>query len=365
MISWKIFGKTCTLIGIFLMTCPPVLAGIKAKPPAPDDAKYNENCGRDGFWFSDKLLHEAMQSGDEKMAQCAAKKDPILTTPTWDRNIPHLLYNYRNEKITEIIIQFVPAKRLNENSIMGNAFTVIYNTYRENMKASWVKALVKKGVDPDISTAATKSAREMACVYGNDEIVKALPPKDTGKNLKPGTTVWIRGEREAKLVRSCKTGAVVMLAGKQDYFGNADIHEVSDSAKASQGKKAVVAKSTMTEEDKRYAENYERNKNRLNGLKAQMARKAAQIEQVENEMSSIGWSGPSAAPTGVTGYQCDVNNQNCRARYQGGGESGSSYWRRSTNMQKQRDLDRKRNILILEYDSLAHKYNEIIEGKKK
>lgn len=133
---------------------------------------------------------------------------------------------------------------------------------------------------------------------------------------------------------------------------------VKGSTSENAGKLAQAKSKDQTIED-----NYKRNKSKLDGLKAQMARKANEIYAVENEMSAIGWSGPSAAPRGVTGYQCDVNNQNCRATYQGGGESGSSYWRRSENMQRQRDLERKRNILILEYDSLANKYNKILEGK--
>ena len=190
-----------------------------------------ENCGMDGFWFSDKLLHEAMTTNNAKMALCAAKKDPILTTPTWDRHIPHLLYNYRNEKITEIIIQHSSAKKLNEKSIAGNAFTVIYDTFRADMKASWVKMLLKKGVDPDVTVKGSETPREMACIYGDDEIVKALPTKDTGKNFKPGTKVWIRGEREAKIKRSCKSGAVVLLAGKREYFTYSDINMESDAAR--------------------------------------------------------------------------------------------------------------------------------------
>ena len=101
---------------------------------------------------------------------------------------------------------------------------------------------------------------------------------------------------------------------------------------------------------------------KLERLRLQLERKASEIQNVEAEMSAIGWSGPQFYAKTATGYECDTSNQNCRATYQGGGETVASHWRRSDNIRKQRELQIKRDLLIHEYDSLAHKYNAIVQG---
>lgn len=195
------------------------------------------NCGRDGFWLSQKLLEDGMEAGDEKLVRCALRRKPALATLSMDRRRLHVLDNYRNARIAEIILSEADVATLNATTEIGNAFTVLYNNFRENMSARWVKTLLRRKVDPDAPSRISGTARELACVYGDNEIAKVLPAKDTGKNWKPGATVWIHGNRAAKIVRSCKTGAVVMEGAKQDYFGNTDISEVSDSVRYAKGKK--------------------------------------------------------------------------------------------------------------------------------
>ena len=73
---------------------------------------------------------------------------------------------------------------------------------------------------------------------------------------------------------------------------------------------------------------------------------------------NTGYSSPT-----VTGIDCDRQNQNCRNKYQGGGETGSSYIGRKDREERIRKLRSERFDLVRQYDRLAEEYNKILEGK--
>jgi hypothetical protein len=126
-----------------------------------------ENCGKEGFWLTLKLLEEGMETGDEALVRCAMRKKPKLAQPSMDGRKLHLLYDYGNAKIIDIILAEAPGETLNETTPVGNTFTVLSASFRDKMPARWVQILIKKNVSPDISSRISDAPREIACVDGD------------------------------------------------------------------------------------------------------------------------------------------------------------------------------------------------------
>lgn len=204
------------------------------KKKAAEKAEWlAQNCGKEGFWLTLKLLEEGMENEDESLVRCALKKKPILAQPTMDGRKLHVLYNYDKEKIIEIIVNEASHETLNATTPIGNAFTVLYANFRERMPARWVQVLLRKKVSPDTPSRISDTARELACIYGDKKILKLLPPTEIEKAWQTGSTVWINGNREARILRTCKKGAVVTVDAKEVFFQNSDISEARAVAKPS------------------------------------------------------------------------------------------------------------------------------------
>lgn len=235
-----------------------------------------------------------------------------------------------------------------------------YNFITHVSECHFTEALLKAGAKVNAKDKKGRTALHVAAAGGGrdaaDRLIKhraALDAKDKD-GLTPIQIAQI--ENKDALVRDLKSAGAKETPLPAKYQAkrqkNAEDKKKSDAAaEVAEAKEKVRKKSEANE---LYA-------NELRGLKARLDAKAAEIQRVEAEMSAIGWSSPSFSGKTVTGYKCDVNNQNCRATDQGGGETGSSYWRRSDNEQKKRSLERQHSILVNEYDSLVYKYNEILK----
>ena len=261
----------------------------------------------------------------------------------------------------------------NVNSAIG---TPALHLAARNKQTKIALYLLTKGASPKLRSGYSQSTPLHEAAFGDDtELTLTL--------LKAGADVNARDEygnsplMEAARQRSFKVAQILINHKADPNLKNnsgASAYSLAHSDN-SDAMKALLKKGGAKEHIKVAAtaqvvvnagDNISpANKRKLELYAAQMETKAAQIRAIESEMSSIGWSGPEYNSKSVTGYQCENGNSNCRATYQGGGETVSSQYKRIDNSHKMRDLEAKRRSLITEYDILVLKYNEIASGKKK
>jgi hypothetical protein len=220
----------------------------------------------------------------------------------------------------------------------------------------FAKELIRAGAKVNIRSKSGRTALHEAAYWGNAALAKLLISKGAALNTKDDeglTPLQLAAVfNKPDVVTALKTAGAKVIPLPPKYAAARD--RLAEGEKKAEAERIQQAKREKAEENRQYGIE-------LAKLQRQLDAKGAEIKRVEAEMSAIGWSGPSFSTKAVTGYKCDVNNQNCRATYQGGGETGSSYWRRSDNEQKKRSLEMKHSILVNEYDSLVYKYNEILK----
>lgn len=141
--------------------------------------------------------------------------------------------------------------------------------------------------------------------------------------------------------------------------------ELKERELASKRRQEEKQKAAEAKRERLIAENYQKNKRELDRIKATMDRLAPKIHAIEREMLALGAQVGNMGYSNktVTGIECDRQNQNCRNTYQGGGETGSSYFGRKNREERIQKLDSERRDLVLQYDRLAREYNQILEGK--
>jgi hypothetical protein len=89
----------------------------------------------------------------------------------------------------------------------------------------------------------------------------------------------------------------------------------------------------------------------LNGITAELKAILVQIAAQKELLAAYG-----GAPSSVTGTDCDSHGLNCRARRQGGGESGASYTRRMNAEKALAELRDRRERLLARGNAIMAKY---------
>ncbi len=218
-----------------------------------------------------------------------------------------------------------------------------------------MELLLRAGGNPNAIDANGSSAVLSAVQYKTDALEMLIKYKaDVNRPYKNGLTPL----NKAIYYKHSKAEEILRAAGAKDAPLPENFTKNMSAAKAA-AKPAALTKEQL------HAENYKKNKRELDRLKATMDYLAPKIHAIENEMSALGAQVGNtgySSPT-VTGIDCDGQNQNCRNKYQGGGETGSSYIGRKDREERIRKLWSERFDLVRQYDRLAEEYNKILEGK--
>lgn len=218
-----------------------------------------------------------------------------------------------------------------------------------------LELLIRAGGNPNAIDADGYSAVYNAVQYKTDALEVLTKIKaDLNRPHKNGLTPL----NKAKYRKYSKAEEILRAAGAKDAPMPASLAKDTSAAKA-------AAKPATQTKEQLHAENYKKNKRELDRLKATMDYLTPKIHAIENEMSALGAQVGNtgySSPT-VTGIDCDGQNQNCRNKYQGGGETGSSYIGRKDREERIRKLRSERSDLVRQYDRLSDQYNKILEGR--
>lgn len=268
----------------------------------------------------------------------------------------------------EIVKMLVASGKFDPKSDKGTKLVVAIHSGRPEI----VEYLIGVGF-PVNATPGYAPPLAVAIDKNDTESAKKLLHAGANPNLKDerGATVFCLA-----LAQNRSEIALAMLAAKPDvktHCGNgsplywAEKHknpELSAKIKSLGGKSEYVPPKAESSKFNHSTAKSEKQRE-LDRIKATMDYLAPKIHAIENEMSALGAQVGNtgySSPT-VTGIDCDGQNQNCRNKYQGGGETGSSYIGRKDREERIRKLRSERFDLVRQYDRLAEEYNKTLEGR--
>lgn len=342
------------------------IAQAKADKPMQYDLRICEQNQR--FTQSDVLIL-AINKNDKKLLSCIIKRQPDLANYRTCSNEyaeycdtkPHVVQEFRREELIDAMIEGMSKEKLDQDSYLGNTATALL--FQFSGRPSWFKKLRAKGVRLNIKNSFGKTPQALACEKSGDDLVSLLGPDTAPSGYKVGQKVWIQGLTESTVVRACSHGAILAYDGKRTFVASNSIRS-QPQVFLTKKKASTEGTANLSEQDARYEANYRKHKQKIDNLRAQLARLAPQIIAIENEMASLGGSATQYEKSSVTGYQCDVNQQNCRTTTQGGGgETVTSQWRRIENKERLRKLELKHTELVSRYNSLAREHDQLLTGR--
>lgn len=351
------------------------IAVAKAKEEAEEKTKKEQFakidmrvCGQRERLTASDVLIKAVNDNDRKLLACVLQKAPTLANyrscakeGELCETRPHVAFDFSRDELIEAVIDGSSKEKLDADSYLGNMATALL--FHFNGKAVWFKKLKAKGVRLDVRNGHGKSPQMYACEKSGDDVVAIVGADAGGQSYKAGQKVWVQGLSEGTVMRSCSHGAVLFWNGKKSFTA-ANMIRSEPQAFLTQKKDTNSAIAKQSAQDALYEANYRKHKQQIDLLRKVMARLSHQIVAVENEMAVYGETPTRYEKSSVTGYKCDVNQQNCRATTQGGGsETVLSQWRRIENRDAVRKLQLKHSELVSEYDKFAREHDKLLTGK--
>ncbi|MBN8219348.1 MAG: hypothetical protein J0L53_00410 [Spirochaetes bacterium] len=373
-----------TLGVISILASAQLSAGVKVKEKK--ETEDTGSCGLPGFWFDDKILAHGLEIGDTKLIKCSLRlerkiKDKNCQAASCIPGAPvtsnrfckegNCLYAAKDDAAFDALIMNARKESLLDTKT-GDRTALEIAVYRhqpgvnDKLVQKWVKHLKRLEISEG-------NLREEICHYDKKQYEQLLgkAPEIKHDRFKKGDRVYNRETYQfLRVLRLCPQGA---LAKREDNeFSTVFNYKVLVTAAEGEAMEADFARNRALNAAKRNPKKEAKAPNtspRLLALEQELDNLRAELDSIESQIGTHGQGSQQygSASKGVTDYRCDERGQNCGAKYQGGGESASSYYARARHRDEVRKLEMRRTEIQLRMSRIerdAEKEKKRLQGEK-